>query len=115
MIKKMNFGYIIEKEPSSRQQVAYIDLILTILQNSTQGLEFHDFTDNERLVWRMRRREHDLAREEGQKTEAQMSRLEVNFEQHRKITVNALAEFVTLVEQVKQELSSEVQGLKERN
>lgn len=55
----MNFGHLIETEQQPRLQLGLIDLCLTILHNSTQGLDFHDFSDNERLVWRMRRREFE--------------------------------------------------------
>ena len=39
----------------------------------------------------------------------------MNFENHRSVASNALAEFVTLVEQVKQELGVEITTLKDRN
>ena len=38
-----------------------------------------------------------------------------NFEQHRNVAQNALAEFVTLVDQVKQEMLQEILALKENN
>ena len=46
----------------------------------------------------MRRREHDQGLNETRKAEQQMSRLQMNFENHRGVASNALAEFVTLVE-----------------
>ena len=39
----------------------------------------------------------------------------MNFENHRSVASNALAEFVTLVEQVKQELGVEITTLKDCN
>ena len=35
MVKRMNFGHLIESENSASQQVALMDLVLVILQNST--------------------------------------------------------------------------------
>ena len=63
----------------------------------------------------MRRQEHDQGITEGRKIEQQLSRLQMNFESHRGVASNALAEFVTLIEQVKQDIGVEVTALKERN
>ena len=53
----MNIGHFIENEASSAKKLSLIDLVIQIIQNSNHGIDFFDFTDNERLVWNMRRRE----------------------------------------------------------
>ena len=115
MLARMNIGRFIEKENSAQQQRALIELCLTVLHNSTQGLDFHDFTDNERLVWRMRRQEFDKVLAETRNVDNRLHALNSNFESHRGVAQNALAEFVTLVSQVKEELAAEVNSLRENH
>ena len=93
----MNIGQFIERESNSTRKVALIDLCIYVIQHSTQGLDFFDFTDNERLVWSMRRREFSTVLSETRSLENRYISLNQNFESHREISRNAFAEFVTLV------------------
>ena len=115
MLQRMNIGLFIEREPSIRQQLALIDLCLTVLQNSTQGLEFQDFTDNELLVWRMRRREFETVHGETRSLDNRFQSLASNFESHRTTSTNAISEFVTLIGEVQEEFRGELTALKTRN
>ena len=115
ILQKMSLGRFIEREQTQRQKFALIDLCLTILKNSTNGLDFHDFTDNERLIWQMRRREFETVLDESKRTEAKLSNLHTEFYSYRSTVQGGLAEFVTLVEDYRKDLTSDIRELKEHN
>lgn len=112
MVQRMNIGQFIEREPNMTKKNQLIDLCIYVIQHSTQGLEFFDFTDNERLVWTMRRREFSTVLGETRSLENRYVALNQNFESFRDMSRSAFAEFVTLVQETKQQLFVEINQLK---
>jgi hypothetical protein len=58
VVRKMNMNQLIDNEKSLKGQNALLDLCTNMQHNSGGALDMYDFTQNERILWRLRRREY---------------------------------------------------------
>ena len=99
MLDRMNIGQYIAGEDTSLDKVnSLIDMCLMILEKN-DNLDYFNFTDNDRMAWRMNSRKNERMHAKTRGLEASMRELHHGLAQARETHRLAVEEFVLLTAQ----------------
>lgn len=108
LIQRMNIGQYILEETQQREANALIDFCILIMENSKGDLELTDFSESDRILWRLRRREFERKSQELEQTNGQIGQIVKNFTEYKQTTQGAFGEFINLITAVKTDLGQQI-------